>query len=68
MGARKEEMMLHIPIALPADTSSVEVDYNQIGDTGKQVYITFKKDDGTVVVKQGDMPVLSETGITLALS
>lgn len=68
MGARKEEMMLHIPIALPADTSSVEVDYNQSAASGKQVYVTFKKDDGTVVVKKGNMPTLSESGVTLALS
>jgi len=68
MGARKEEMLLHIPVILPSDCSSVEVDYDQQGETGSQVYVTFKKDDGTRVVVKGDMPTISETGLTMALS
>ena len=68
MGKRKDIAILRIPIVLPADTSSVEVDYNQSAASGEQVFVTFKKDDGTRVVKKGSMPTLAETGVTMALS
>lgn len=67
MGARKKSMKLEIPVKLPADTSGIEVDFNTMGATGSQVVVTFLKDDGTRVIKKGNMPVITETGITLTL-
>lgn len=68
MGKRKEVAMLHIPVVLPADTSGIEVDYDQGATSGNQVVVSFKKDDGTTVTKKGNMPVIAESGVTMALS
>lgn len=68
MGKRKEVAMLHIPVVLPADVSGIEVDYDQGAASGSQVMVYFLKDDGTKVLKKGNMPVIAESGVTMALS
>lgn len=68
MGKRKDVALLRIPVKLPADVSGIEIDYDQSAANNTQVYVTFKKDDGTVEVKKGNMPALALNGLTMPLA